>query len=85
MKVARRIEGLQPYLFVEINKKIAEKRAKGEEVINFAVGDPDFPTPPNIIESFAKAAKDPANHRYPESAGYAGTAPGYRGLVQKAL
>ncbi len=69
MKVARRIENLQPYLFVEINKKIAEKRAKGEEVINFAVGDPDIPTPPHIIEGLCKAAQDPANHHYPESAG----------------
>jgi LL-diaminopimelate aminotransferase len=69
MKIARRIEGLQPYLFVEINKKIAEKRAKGEEIINFAVGDPDIPTPPHIIESLCQAAQDPANHRYPESAG----------------
>ena len=69
MKVARRIDGLQPYLFVEINRKIAEKRAKGEEVINFAVGDPDLPTPHHIIESLSKAAQDPANHRYPESAG----------------
>jgi LL-diaminopimelate aminotransferase len=69
MKIARRIENLQPYLFVEINNKIAEKRAKGEEVINFAIGDPDIPTPPHIIEGLCKAAQYPANHRYPESAG----------------
>jgi LL-diaminopimelate aminotransferase len=69
MKVARRIDSLQPYLFVEINKKIAEKRAKGEEVINFAVGDPDIPTPSHIIAELSNAAQDPANHRYPESEG----------------
>src|SRR4030043_1927438 len=69
MQVAKRIETLQPYLFVEINKKIAEKRAKGEEVISFAIGDPDIPTPPHIIERLCQAAKDPANHRYPETAG----------------
>jgi LL-diaminopimelate aminotransferase len=69
MKIARRMENLQPYLFVEINKKIAEKRAKGEEVINFAVGDPDIPTPPHIIAGLCQAAQDTANHRYPESAG----------------
>jgi LL-diaminopimelate aminotransferase len=69
MKVARRMENLQPYLFVEINKKIAEKRAKGEEVINFAIGDPDIPTPPHIIAGLCKAAQDPVNQRYPESAG----------------
>jgi LL-diaminopimelate aminotransferase len=69
MKLSRRIEYLPPYLFVEINRKIAEKRAKGEEVISFAVGDPDIPTPPHIIEKLCQAAKDPANHRYPETDG----------------
>ncbi len=69
MKVASRISELQPYLFVEINKKIAEKKARGEEVISFAIGDPDIPTPPHIIERLCQEAKDPANHRYPESAG----------------
>ena len=69
MKIARRIEALKPYLFVEINKKIAEKRAKGEEVISFAIGDPDIPTPPHIINKLCETAQDPANHRYPESEG----------------
>ncbi len=69
MKIARRIEGLKPYLFVEINKKIAEKRAKGEEIVSFAIGDPDIPTPPYIINKLCEAAQDPDNHRYPESEG----------------
>jgi LL-diaminopimelate aminotransferase len=69
MKIARRIENLKPYLFVEINKKIAEKKAKGEEVISFAIGDPDIPTPSHIIDSLCQAARDPVNHRYPESEG----------------
>ena len=69
MRIARRIEELKPYLFVEINKKIAEKRAKGEEIVNFAVGDPDIPTPPHIVNKLCEAAQDPVNHRYPESVG----------------
>ncbi len=69
MRIARRIENLPPYLFVEITKKIAEKRAKGEDVISFAIGDPDIPTPPHIIDRLCQAAQDPANHRYPESDG----------------
>ena len=69
MKIARRIEDLKPYLFVEINKKIAEKRAKGEEIISFAIGDPDMPTPPHIIKKLCDAAQEPENHRYPESRG----------------
>jgi len=69
MRPAKRIAALKPYLFVEINKKIAEKKARGEEVISFAIGDPDIPTPPHIIDKLCEAAKDPANHRYPESEG----------------
>jgi LL-diaminopimelate aminotransferase len=69
MRIARRIEKLKPYLFVEINKKIAEKRAKGEEIVSFAIGDPDIPTPAHVIDRLCQTAKDPANHRYPESEG----------------
>ena len=69
MKLARRIENLPPYLFVEISKKIAEKQAKGEDVISLAIGDPDAPTPRHIIERLCQASQDPENHRYPESGG----------------
>ncbi len=67
MRIAKRIKNLSPYLFVGITKKIAEKKAKGEEVISFGIGDPDIPTPPHIIERLCQAAHDPSNHRYPES------------------
>jgi LL-diaminopimelate aminotransferase len=69
MKMSQRMEKLSPYLFVEIARKIAQKKAKGEEVISFAIGDPDMPTPPHIIDRLCQAAKDPANHHYPETAG----------------
>lgn len=69
MRVSKRLEGLSPYLFVQISERIAEREAKGEEVISFAIGDPDIPTPPYIIERLCQAARDPANHRYPESQG----------------
>ncbi len=69
MKIARRIAELKPYLFVEINKKIAAKKARGEEVISFAIGDPDMPTPQHIINKLCEQARDHANHRYPESEG----------------
>ena len=67
MKLAKRLENLPPYLFVAISKKIAERKAKGEEVISFAVGDPDMPTPSHIVSRLCQAAQDPANHHYPES------------------
>lgn len=69
MKTSRRMDNLAPYLFVEINKKIAAKKALGEEVINFSIGDPDIPTPENVINKICQTAADPANHRYPETFG----------------
>jgi len=69
MQLAKRIKNLPPYLFVDINRRIAEKRAMGEDIISFAIGDPDIPTPTHIIESICQAAHDPVNHRYPETNG----------------
>ncbi len=69
MKIARRVENLPPYLFVEISRKIAEKRARGEDVVSFGIGDPDIPTPEHVIDRLCEAARAPENHRYPESEG----------------
>jgi LL-diaminopimelate aminotransferase len=69
MKFSRRVENLPPYLFVQISRKIAAKKARGEEVISFGIGDPDIPTPGPIIERLREAALDPVNHRYPETEG----------------
>ncbi len=69
MRLSRRIQGLPPYLFVQISQKIAEKKARGERVISFAIGDPDLPTPENILRELFESARDPVNHRYPESYG----------------
>lgn len=69
MRFSQRVEKLSPYLFVEINRLIAEKRSRGERVISFAIGDPDLPTPEHIIDSLCQAARDPANHHYPETIG----------------
>ncbi len=69
MKVSKRIEELPPYLFVQISRKIAEKQAKGERVISFAIGDPDMPTPDRVIQRLCREARVPANHRYPETYG----------------
>jgi LL-diaminopimelate aminotransferase len=69
MQLAKRVQDLPPYLFVGITKKIAEKKARGEDVISFAIGDPDIPTPQHILDRLCAAAQEPANHRYPESDG----------------
>jgi LL-diaminopimelate aminotransferase len=69
LRLSQRVENLPPYLFVEISRKIAERKARGEDVVSFGIGDPDIPTPPHIIERLCKEAHVPANHRYPESEG----------------
>ena len=69
MRRSKRIEKVPPYLFVGISRKKAEKKAKGIEVIDFGIGDPDIPTPAPIIETLREAATDTPNHRYPETEG----------------
>lgn len=67
MRLSKRFDKLEPYLFVEIVKKMEAKKARGEEITTFAIGDPDIPTPQHIIDRLCKEAREPANHRYPES------------------
>jgi LL-diaminopimelate aminotransferase len=66
---ADRISHLPPYLFAAIDRAKKEARAKGVDVIDLSVGDPDLPTPTHIIEALCKAALDPSNHQYPSYEG----------------
>lgn len=66
---AERLKQLPPYLFQEIDRLKAQLTAKGVDVINLGVGDPDLPTPPHIVEELRTAAGDPANHQYPSYSG----------------
>lgn len=69
MKLSQRLSQLQPYPFVEISRIIAEKRAKGDDVVTFGIGDPDIPTPDHILDRLIRASSNPPNHRYPETDG----------------
>ncbi len=71
MRVSERLEKIPPYLFAEIDRKIAEAKAKGADVISLGIGDPDTPTLPPVVEAMHKAIDNPANHDYPP---YNGTA-----------
>lgn len=66
---ADRLRKLPPYLFKEIDRKKTELRAKGVDLIDLGIGDPDLPTPEHIIEAMKKAVADSANHRYPSYSG----------------
>jgi LL-diaminopimelate aminotransferase len=69
IEVATRIKTLPPYLFAAIDKMKQEAIARGVDIINLGIGDPDLPTPVPIIESLANAAKDPKHHQYPSYEG----------------
>ncbi|NPV52623.1 MAG: LL-diaminopimelate aminotransferase [Firmicutes bacterium] len=69
METARRIRELPPYLFAEIDKKIADARRRGVDVLSLAIGDPDMPTPEHIVRRLVETAQDPQNHRYPSYEG----------------
>lgn len=66
---AKRIKELPPYLFTEIDRKKREALERGVDLIDLGVGDPDIPTPPQIVEKLKEAASKPINHRYSFSAG----------------
>ncbi len=67
--VSRRIKQLPPYLFAEIDRLKEEVIKKGVDVIDLGVGDPDIPTPNEIVEVAKKALEKPENHRYPSYIG----------------
>ena len=69
IEVASRIKTLPPYLFAAIDKMKQAAIAKGVDIINLGIGDPDLPTPAPIIESLALAAKNPKHHQYPSYEG----------------
>src|ERR671917_1497837 len=58
-----------PYLFAQLERKIAEKKAQGIDVISLGIGDPDTPTPQLVIDALAEAARDPGTHQYPSNRG----------------
>jgi LL-diaminopimelate aminotransferase len=69
IKKADRLFQLPPYLFIEIDRLKAEVRAKGVDLIDLGVGDPDLPTPEHILKRLIEASQDPGNHRYPSYSG----------------
>ncbi len=70
MHLAQRIRDLPPYVFAGVVRRIREKEARGERVINLGIGSPDMPPPDFVVDAMVHAARDPTNHRYP---GYVGS------------
>ncbi|MBI5060346.1 aminotransferase class I/II-fold pyridoxal phosphate-dependent enzyme [candidate division KSB1 bacterium] len=76
---AIRLSKLPPYLFAELERKIAEKTRQGRDVINLGIGDPDLPPPDMFTKSLQRHAADPDAHLYSSSRGD----PHVRGAVSR--
>lgn len=64
-----RIQRLPPYVFNIVNQLKAEARARGEDIIDFGMGNPDQPTPPHIVEKLRETSLRGDTHRYSASKG----------------
>jgi LL-diaminopimelate aminotransferase len=71
MRPSRRLEQIPPYLFAQLERKIAEKRAAGVDVISLGIGDPDTATYAPIVAAAQRAVADPSTHTYPTNRGRA--------------
>ncbi len=71
VKPSTRLDKIPPYLFAELERKIAEKKAAGIDVISLGIGDPDTPTYAPIVEKMQQAVADPSTHQYPSNRGRA--------------
>ena len=68
---SKRLEAMPPYMFAELERRVAEKRAAGIDVISLGIGDPDEPTYPHIVEAMQEAVAEPGNQKYPSNRGRA--------------
>ena len=64
-----RIKRLPPYVFNTINDLKQEARRRGEDIVDFSMGNPDMATPAPIVEKLVEAVQKPQNHRYSVSRG----------------
>jgi LL-diaminopimelate aminotransferase len=69
VKPSKRLERIPPYLFAELERKVAAKRAAGVDVISLGIGDPDRPTPAIVVDAMQEAVTEPETHRYPSNRG----------------
>ncbi len=66
---SKRLEAIPPYMFAELERRVAEKKKAGIDVISLGIGDPDHPTFPYIVEAMQAAVADPGNQSYPSNRG----------------
>jgi alanine-synthesizing transaminase len=69
MREFSRIQRLPPYVLGIVNELKHEARRRGEDIIDFGLGNPDMPTPKHIVDKLIEAAQKESNHRYSLSRG----------------
>jgi len=69
MREFSRIERLPPYVLGIVNELKYDARRRGEDIIDFGLGNPDMPTPKHIVDKLIEASQKEANHRYSVSKG----------------
>jgi alanine-synthesizing transaminase len=78
-----RIKRLPPYIFEEVNRLKAQARARGEDIIDFGMGNPDMPTPKHIVDKLVETARDPKSNRYSASRGIKGLRKAYTAYYER--
>jgi LL-diaminopimelate aminotransferase len=66
---SKRLEAIPPYMFAELERRVAAKREAGIDVISLGIGDPDMPTFSHVVEAMQSAVADPGTHQYPSNRG----------------
>jgi alanine-synthesizing transaminase len=78
-----RIKRLPPYVIAEVNAMRAAARARGEDIIDLGMGNPDLPPPPHVIEKLCEVARNPGAHGYSASKGIPGLRRAQAGYYQR--
>src|SRR6058998_2641420 len=68
-RISARVAAIAESATLAVDAKAKALKAAGEDVIGFGAGEPDFPTPENVVEAAIAACRAPANHRYTPVAG----------------
>ena len=80
---SKRLDAIPPYMFAELERRIAEKKETGIDVISLGIGDPDQPTYPHVVEAMQDAVADPGTHQYPSNRGRAEFREAFAGFYEK--
>ncbi len=72
MEEFHKVRRLPPYVFEQVNRLKAAARARGADIIDLGMGNPDLPTPKAIVDKLCEVVRDPRTHRYSSSRGIPG-------------